>query len=240
MGVLFQEVGFQGLGAFEKLAVLDQPGFEERRVLTGPWGRTALSRAQVRALAAAAMLAIAVPSVWLASKTARLPELKGAIAAATPTPEPTPVPTPAQVDETPVQDEIAEVEPTPEPAPPEPRTVVSYAFQLALTAFRGAEDHATELHIPAGTERVDIQLPLSREDETRPSFQVVLRNLDDGTELIRRADLRPVRSGEHADLVLPVEAKLLRAGRYSVEVYGEDEDDPVGFPEFQVVEPRLK
>jgi hypothetical protein len=81
---------------------------------------------------------------------------------------------------------------------------------------------------------VDIHLPLSPEDEAYPSFQVVLRD-ETGTELIRRTDLQPVKTGESADLVLPVEAKLLRAGRYLVEVYGDGDD--LAFPEFQVVEP---
>ena len=81
---------------------------------------------------------------------------------------------------------------------------------------------------------MDIHLPLSPGDEAYPSFEVVLRD-ENGTELIRRTDLQPVEAGDSADLVLPVEAALLRAGRYSVEVYGDGEG--LAFPEFQVVEP---
>ncbi|HEX6864561.1 MAG TPA: hypothetical protein VF414_17155, partial [Thermoanaerobaculia bacterium] len=129
---------------------------------------------------------------------------------------------------------IAQAEPTPEPVPTAAPAPVPYVFTLALTALRGPEDGARELRIPAGTEQVDIHLPLSPEDEAYPSFQVVLRD-ETGTELIRRTDLQPVKTGEGADLILPVEAKLLRAGRYSIEVSGGGED--LAFPEFQVVEP---
>jgi anti-sigma factor RsiW len=219
----------RGLGT---VAGEEQPG---RRILTGPWGRTDLSRPWVRGLAAAAMLAIAIPSAWLALQTARLPEERERIVEEAPAPPAAPIPTPAPPVETPAPDRIAQAEPAPEPVPTEAPAPVTFLFQLSLATFRGPEeDGPQELRIPAGTEQVDIHLPLSREDEAYSSFQVVLLD-DTGTELIRRTDLHPVKTGESADLVLPVEAKLLRTGRYSVEIYGDGKD--LAFPEFQVVEP---
>ncbi|MEA2561762.1 MAG: hypothetical protein QOH06_3266 [Acidobacteriota bacterium] len=222
--------------ALGRMAEQEKP---ERRVLTGPWGRTALTLPWVRGLAAAAMLAIAVGSVWMARVTVPLPEEAEQVAEVTPAPAAPPVLTPTPAVETPVPDQVAQVEPTPEPVPaatPAPPPIPTpFAFTLALTAFRGPEDVTKELRIPAGTEQITIHLPLSPGDEASPSFQVVLRD-DAGTELIRRTDLLPVKIGESSDLVLPVEAKLLRPGRYSVEVYGEG-DDALGFPEFQVLEP---
>jgi len=215
-------------------------------LIIGPWGRTELSGPWIRTLAAAAMLAIAVSSVWLASQTTRLPEEREQVIAATPAP-PAPLarPAPPPVEAPSVPDRIARTEPAPEPAPPAPpappAAVISQLFELALTAVRGPED-AKELIIQPGTARVDIRLPLTREDEGFSSFQVVLRDAD-GAELIRRVDLQPVRAGEDAALVLPVEAELLRTGWYEMDVKGltaEGDLEDLGYPQFKVAEPGLK
>ncbi|HVG09838.1 MAG TPA: zf-HC2 domain-containing protein [Thermoanaerobaculia bacterium] len=221
----------RGLGT---VAGEEQPG---RRILNGPWGRTNLSLPQVRTLAAAAMLVMGIGSVWLATRTTALPEEGEQTAEVTPAPPAPRVRPPAPPAEPPViPDRIVQAEPTPEPVPMPTATPAPapFLFQLALTTLRGPEDGAKELRIPAGTEQVDIHLPLSPGDESYSSFEVVLRD-ETGAELIRRKDLHSVRSGENADLVLPVETKLLRPGRFSVEVYGDGED--LAFPEFQVVEP---
>lgn len=207
----------------------------DRPVLLGPWGRTNLTPPRARALAAAAMLVIGIGSVWLATRTTPLPEEGEPMVESAPAPPaprvrpPAPPPEPAVIP-----DRIVQEEPAPQPAPeaaPEPPTLV---FQLALTVLRGPEDSGRELRIPAGTEQVEIHLPLSGEDEAYSSFEVVLVD-GDNAELVRLKDLQPVRDGERAALILPVAARLLRAGRYSVEVYGDGED--LAFPEFQVVEP---
>lgn len=227
-----------GLGKLGKIAAEEQPG----RILTGPWGGKNLSRSWRRGLAAAAMLAIAIPSAWLALQTASLPEERERIAEETPAPPVAPVRTPAlpvEATPTPAPEQIAiadiaDTEPSPEPAPTAAPAPVVYAFQLGLTVFRGPEDGPKELRIPAGTERVEIQLPLSPGDESYSTFEVVLRD-ESNAEVLRRTDLQPVKTGESSTLVLPVEAKLLRAGRYSMEIYGDGGD--LAFPEFQVVEP---
>lgn len=198
------------------------------RILTGPWGPVDLSSPRVRALAAAAMLTIAVLGAFIGGIIVPLPQESEQIAEETPPPPPPPPPP----GETPPPNQVAQVEPTPEPVLVATPAPALFPFTLALTAYRGAEDGAKELRIPAGTEQIEIHLPLNPGDEASPSFIVVLRAAD-GTELIRRTDLLPVRSA----LVLPVEAKLLPPGRYSVEVYGESENAPLGFPEFQVPEP---
>lgn len=204
---------------------------EERpwwRVLIGPWGPADLSSIRMQALAAA-MLAVVVGAAWLDYRTSHLQnEIEHIAQQVLPMPDlprfhPGP---PTELDK------IADVEPTPELVPTATPAPAPFEFILALTALRGPEDGAKELRIPAGTEQVEIHLPLNPGDEASLSFQVVLRAAD-GTELIRRTDLLPVRSA----LVLPVEAKLLPPGRYSVEVYGESEDNPLGFPEFEVPEP---
>jgi anti-sigma factor RsiW len=226
------------LAVVRGLGTVGQGEKPERRVLTGPWGRADLSLPRMRALAAAAMLAIGIGSAWLATRTTDLPEEREQIVEAAPAPPAPQIQPPAPSVEAPVTpDRIVQAEPAPELTPAATPAPAAFVFQLALTTLRGPEEGLTELRIPAGTEQVDIHLPLSREDEVYSSFEVALRN-EAGTELIRRTDLRPVKSGERADLVLPVEAKLLRAGRYSVEVYGDGED--LAFPEFQVVEPDPK
>jgi hypothetical protein len=219
-----------------KISTEEQPG----RILTGPWGGKSLPRSWRHGLAAAAMLAIAIPSAWLAFQTASLPEERDRVAEETPAPvvatAETPAP-PMEVSPTPTPERIAHVVPSPEPepAPTAAPAPVVYAFQLGLTVFRGPEDGPKELRIPAGTERVDIHLPLSPGDESYSTFEVVLRD-ESNAEVLRRTDLQPVKTGKSpAALVLPVEAKLLRAGRYSMEIYGDGGD--LAFPEFQVVEP---
>lgn len=207
-----------------------------RRVLPGPWGRMDLSLPSVRALAAAAMLAIAVGSVWLGLQTTSMPQAEEQVAEETPAPPPPvvvpPIPPAVPTAETPAApepDRVAQAEPAPAPEPP---AAVPYVFQLALTALRGSDDNVPELRVPSGTERVDIQLPLISGDEGYPAYQVVLRDAS-GTELIRREDLKPNRSNV---LVLPVEAKLLRPGRYSVEVYAGG-DNLLASPELEVPAP---
>lgn len=226
---------------FDVVRDLVKVGKEEkpaRRMLIGPWMN--LSRLQTHALAAA-MLAIAALGIWLDRGATRLQkDIEVMASQALPVQElqqkllhrlwqqqqqrqnrqPT----------LPGEEMRAEqLKPTPAPEP------VVLLFQLALSSLRGTEDPA-ELRIPALTDRVDIRLPLLAGDEKYSSFLVALRNAA-GEELVRRTDLRPVASAEGAALVLPVEAKLLRAGRYVVSVYAESEDNPLGFPEFEVAEP---
>lgn len=221
--------------ALSTVGAEEQPG---HRVLTGPWGRASLSLPRMRALAAAAMLVMGIGSVWLATRTTALPEQAEQIVEATPAPPAAQVRPPSPPVEPPAMpDRIVQAEPIPEPAPAATPEPAAFAFQLSLAVLRGPEDSPKVLRIPAGTTQVDIHLPLSGEDEVYSSFEVVLRD-EDNAELIRRKDLRPVKTGESADLVLPVEAELLRAGTYSVEVYGDGED--LAFPEFQVAEPDLK
>ena len=206
------------------------------RILIGSWEPVDLSSVRVQALAAA-MLAVVVGATWLDYRTVHLQkEIEHIAQQVLPMPDLRPEQPRLQPEPATEPDRIADVEPTPELVPTATPAPAPFEFILALTALRGPEDGVKELRIPAGTERVAIHLPLSPEDEASPSFQVVLRAAD-GTELIRRTDLLPVKTGELSDLVLPVEAKLLPPGRYSVEVYGESEDDPLGFPEFQVPEP---
>lgn len=196
-----------------------------RRVLPGPWTRKDLSRPSVRALAAAAMLAITVGSVWIGRQTAPTPTPPSPLPedeiAGTPVPQPpSPVPTPVPAPLPPV------IAATPTPAP------LPFVFELALTTLRGDGDPVPELRVPSGAEKVDIHLPLIQGDEAYPSFQVVLLD-PTGTELVRLANLEPVRLGDRAVLVLPVEAKDLRAGRHTVEVYG-GEGKALAFPEFEI------
>jgi hypothetical protein len=223
----------RGIGDIGKAVREERPWW---RVLIGPWGPADLSSIRVQALAAA-MLAVVVGAAWLDYRTSHLQtEIEHIAQQVLPMPDLRPVPPRFPPGPPTEQDKIADVEPTPELVPTATPAPAPFEFILALTALRGPEDGAKELRIPAGTKRVEIHLPLSSEDEASPSFQVVLR-APDGTELIRRTDLLPVKTGERSDLVLPVEAKLLSPGRYSVEVYGESDDNPLGFPEFEVPEP---
>jgi hypothetical protein len=212
-----------------------------RRILTGPWGRTELSRPSVRALAAA-MLVIAVGAGWLDYRSFQLQtQIERIAQQGFALPDRPHVPPPPGTDRPIVAPPIHPTAPTPgdriagptqTPAPP-PAPVMQ-TFTLALTTFRGPEDTKT-LEIAAETEQVDIHLPLSQADGTYSSFQVALQD-EAGTELIR-TDLRPVRAGEGTELVLSVKTKLLRKGGYELHVLGKSADgqlEDVAFPQFQV------
>lgn len=190
----------------------------ERRILTGPWGRKELSQPWMRALAAAAMIAIAVPSVWLATKTGHLPARVEQQAhetpapAATPIPRPTPTPTP-----TPTPDvEIAQT-PAPEPSP-EPTPEIqpaAWILDIALSSTLRSAGEVLEKELPpADTQRAEIHLSLPESYADHGSYEVTLSRFGEPVAHGRGLELRG------RTLVLPADPQKLQEGTYLLEIDG--------------------
>ncbi len=128
---------------------------------------------------------------------------------------------------------IAKRAPTLAPSP------AVFLATIALSSLRG-EEEVTAVLVPAGTDRVDLRLPLRDDDGGYPSYRVVLTD-SRGAEVASREPLQATRHGKgQPALVLSVDAARLPAGRYSLEIQGvlpTGEREDLAFPEFEVREP---
>ncbi|HYU32725.1 MAG TPA: hypothetical protein VEW48_11225 [Thermoanaerobaculia bacterium] len=104
-------------------------------------------------------------------------------------------------------------------------------FQLAISTLRSAVGERPH-RVPAGTQRVDIQLLLDR-DEPSTSFVTILRKASTEEEIWREGRLAARKVGGKKMVVLSVPAARLPPGTYEVEVRGE-EDELLGKPLFEV------
>jgi hypothetical protein len=131
-----------------------------------------------------------------------------------------------------------------DPAPHRPITPVTTSataplvFQLSLSVIRSAQDHPT-LTIPAGTRRVEIQLPLS-EGEPFTTYKATV--LDAASEAeIWQGNLTPRSAGTGSMVVVSLPAAKLPQGSYRIELrgLGGDGGEPelVGSPVFEVRTP---
>lgn len=200
-----------------------------------------LARPSVRAAAVAASMAFVAGGFWLATQTA-MPRGANMIANGLPTaPAVRPAgPAPAA----PPVDRIADHAPAP-PAPPDDRVapgrepstrpkVAPLLLQLALTTTRSAGGAPARLEIPPETRRVEIRLPLLP-GEPSTSFAAILRNASTGEE-VRREERLAAQEVDGGDMiVLSVPAADLAPGTYEVEVRGNEEDELLGIPTFEVV-----
>jgi hypothetical protein len=131
-----------------------------------------------------------------------------------------------------------------DPAPHRPTTPVTtpatapLVFQLSLSVIRSAQDHPA-LTIPAGTQRVEIQLPLS-EGEPFTTYKATI--LDAASEAeIWQGNLTPRSAGTESMVVVSLPAAKLPQGSYRMELrgLGGDGGEPelVGSPVFEVRTP---
>ncbi len=201
-----------------------------------------LARPGIRAAAIAASLAVVAGGFWLATQTA-MPRSANMIAEGMPTasaiqpmePEPAAPPvdriaehSPAPVPPAPSENRAApgrEPSVRPEPAP--------WIVQLALTTMRSAAGAPTRLEIPPETRRVEIRLPLLPE-EPATSFAAILRNASTGEEVRREERLAAQEVDGEKMVILSVPAADLVPGTYEVEVRGNEEDELLGKPTFEI------
>lgn len=200
----------------ERLALVQDLGriASEKNGRVLPFQRRELSRFE-RAAALAAMLILAVLSVWIATRT---PDL-----VSPPQVAETPAPTPSQ----PVRPPVPPVAPTPLPPreviaestpqeTPAPEPAAPLVLQLALSTLRG-EGQIPVRNVPPGTERVQLHLLLNEGDKSYfTSFQATVRG--PGPEL-RAAGLEAREIEGRWTLVLDLDPKLPE-GSYEVEVSG--------------------
>lgn len=187
------------------------------RLLSFPSARRELSRFE-RAAALAAMLTLAVLSVWLATRTPDFvnpPQVAEtpAPASAAPLPAQRPVPPVA----TPAPTPVVIAESTPPETTPVPRADARpLVLQLALTTLRG-EGEIPVRNVPPGTERVQLHLLLDEGDRNYyASFRATVRG---AAPELRAEGLEPRNIDGRWTLVLDLDPDL-PAGMYEVEVSG--------------------
>jgi len=201
---------------------------------------------------AAGILLAASGGVWLALQTAHpgdaavargaRNEAGEAVRQAARTPAaapgvPAPAPAPALAVPVPAQEQAAAPA---EPPAQRPAQAAPLVFQLALSVTRSAQDHPT-LTIPAGTPRVEIQLPLS---DGEPFTSYAATVLDAASEAeVWHGDLAPSAAAAGPMVVVSLPADKLPQGSYRIELRGVGggaeggEPELVGSPMFDVRTP---
>lgn len=194
------------------------------------------SRTWVRAAVAAAGVAFVAVGLWLGTYAPRDPEdWAHRISPPVPSqPAQTPAPQEDQIAEntpapvTPVPEERPAVQPA---APPEP---VVWTYLLALSQVRGPEAGIPVAKVPAGTQEVEIQLPLNP-DEPITLVAATLRNVSTEEVLQRVRRTAPKYVNGQRMVVLTVPANELIPGTYEIEVLRlAPEEDLLGRPTFEV------
>jgi len=123
------------------------------------------------------------------------------------------------------------------PQPPH-RAPATLVFQLALATLRSAGVERSVKTIPAGTELVEIHLPLS-EEEPYTSYRATLLD-DDSDAQVWQGKPASVAAIKGSMLVVSLPAAKLRPGRYRLELRGSaegSEPELVGAPTFEVRTP---
>jgi hypothetical protein len=210
----------QRLAVIRGLGEIAEEESNGRRVLPGPWGGKKLSLPQMRVLAAAAMLVIAVGSGVISRQTAQHPvppQEPPPIPADETTPPPPPIP----------DDEPDPAEPGPEPVPtPEP---VTWTLPIKFDVERGG-GQIEEIVIPAGTERVELRLDLDGELNEHRRYTVKL--VDNGTLFTDvHEGLQPREIDGKPLLVLQFDVDRLKE-HMSVEIYEDGAQTPFVTKEF--------
>jgi len=147
------------------------------------------------------------------------------------------LPAPPQVAASPVPQTSIPTHKAPEPQPPR-HAAATLVFQLALSTLRSADLERSVMTIPAGTERIEIQLPLS-EGEPYSSYRATLLD-DDSDAQVWQGKPASVAAIKGSMLVVSLPAAKLRPGRYRLELRGSaegSEPELVGAPTFEVRTP---
>jgi len=206
-----------------------------------------------RFAAMAAGVLVTAGGVWLALQTAHPGGMTTAAratrnkataavqnAAATPPPRqampaPTAGPSPAQAPLAPKTSIAAR--PQAEPAPHRP-PLAAVVFELALSTTRSAEQHHSVLTIPAGTQRVEIQLPLDDGlGEPFKTYRAAVLDATSEAEIWSQEGLAPRAGKDGPMVVLSLPAAKLPEGLYKIDLRGHGEDgalELVGLPSFEV------
>jgi hypothetical protein len=206
-----------------------------------------------RFAAMAAGVLVTAGGVWLALQTAHPGGMTTAAratrnkataavrnAAATPPPRqampaPTAGPSPAQAPLAPKTSIAAR--PQAEQAPHRP-PLAAVVFELALSTTRSAEQHHSVLTIPAGTQRVEIQLPLDDGlGEPFKTYRAAVLDATSEAEIWSQEGLAPRAGKDGPMVVLSLPAAKLPEGLYKIDLRGHGEDgalELIGLPSFEV------
>lgn len=220
----------------------------------------------VRFAAMAAMLLAVIGGFWLSRHTAipgggaavtfnrtagalhRLQSPERIAQAPTPPLPAPPAPQPSQTAETPA---TAAPQPVPQAVPPPAdrvaeqhrppaatRELTPAILELALTTFRSGGALRPTLIVPAGTRRIEIQLPIQEGDDF-PTYRAMI--LDANDDPIWQGDLvsHPA-AGDGSVVAVGLPAAKLPAGTYRLELSGISPDgqlETVGKPLFDVRTP---
>ncbi|HEX3532306.1 MAG TPA: hypothetical protein VH988_35040 [Thermoanaerobaculia bacterium] len=210
-----------------------------------------VERPVYRFAAMAAGVLVTAGGVWLALQTAhpggmtaRATRNKATAAvqnaAATPPPRkampaPTAGPSPARAPLAPKTSIAAR--PQAQPAPHRP-PLAAVVFELALSTTRSAEQHHSVLTIPAGTQRVEIQLPLDDGlGEPFKTYRAAVLDATSEAEIWSQEGLAPRAGKDGPMVVLSLPAAKLPEGLYKLDLRGHGEDgalELVGLPSFEV------
>jgi hypothetical protein len=194
------------------------------------------ARPVFRFAAMAAGVLVTAGGVWLALQTAHPGDAPLADHLPSPLPKAMPAPPSSPPPEQTASAPIA-AKPPAEPAPRRP-SVPAFAFELALSTTRSAEQHRPVLTIPRGTQRVEIQLPLDEGlGDSFKTYRAAVLDAASGAEVWSQESLTP-RAGKDGPLVvLSLPAAKLPEGQYEVDLRGHGEDgalELVGLPSFEV------
>lgn len=212
----------RGLG---KIAAEDA-GEEMGRGRILPWPVRDLSRPQIRAAALAAMLLVGVAAAWLVQQRAEQPAPTAPIVAerqespepAHPAPSPRPLAPLPQAPER-LAERAATPVPTPSPAP--------LVLQLALGTVMRGEEALDRLTVPAGTERIELRLLLAAGDAGYASYEAVLIDTTEESEVLRAPGLAVREIGDDGVLILHLKGSQLHEGTYAIQVQGVTPDGEV-------------
>jgi hypothetical protein len=143
---------------------------------------------------------------------------------------------PAERSTPPAEERVATIK---KAEPPSLRPAVSTVVQLlALSVQRSAQERSI-LIIPAGTRRVEIQLPLNA-GEPFTTYRATVLDATSDAEVWRGDDLSPSAAGTGSMVVVSLPAAKLPQGSYRIELRGLGGDggpELVGAPSFDVRTP---
>lgn len=191
-------------------------GESSGRVLAFPAARRELSRFE-RAAAMAAMLAVAVVSLWLAVQRLEPVRPPNVVAVPFPAPAaPAPVRPPLPPVATPAPPAAEAIAASTPPETPVPRPVVPWVIHLALSTLRG-EGEIPVRNVPPGEARVQLHLQLDEASKGYyASFQAAVSR---GGSEVFRGDLEAAEIEGRWTLVVELDPQLPE-GMYEVDVSG--------------------
>jgi|GEM_PF-1194398 len=128
---------------------------------------------------------------------------------------------------------------TPRAEPPSHRPpLAAFVFQLAISNTRSAEQARAVMKIPAGTKRVEIELPLDEGlGDSFKTYSAAVEDATSETKVWSQEGLTPRNGKQGQVIVLSLPAAKLPKGYYNVSLLGLRGDgsrESVGLPSFEV------